>query len=150
VDRAYNASHKCCQQFLSHGRSVKVRSRGCTASSIYWRRHSSRRCYLTLDRGTAAGHEAWVGWLRRTKWDWFVTLTYSARANGGSADGIRRDAQEWIEALRAKCPRVYAACSFERGPHLGGWHCHVLLGGLGSHPAHRESPLFLVAEARAS
>jgi hypothetical protein len=85
-----------------------------------------------------AGHEAWVGWLRRTKWDWFVTLTYSARANGGSADGIRRDAQEWIEALRAKCPRVYAACSFERGPHLGGWHCHVLLGGLGSHPAHRE------------
>lgn len=85
------------------------------------------------DIGTAAAHEAWIGWLRRTKWDWFVTLTYNTRANGGSESGCRRDAQEWLEALRAKRPKVYAAVSIESGAHLGGWHCHVLVGGLGSH-----------------
>lgn len=80
----------------------------------------------------AAG--TWVDWLRGVKWDWFATLTFGAAANGASPEHARASTAEWMTALRAKNPRAYAVVAVEQGAHLGGWHTHVLLGGVGAHP----------------
>lgn len=96
----------------------------------------------TVLTGTA---EAWLAWLRRTKWDWWMTGTGTAIA--GSAEAARRAATGFVEDLRTPGPvggggrpQAYAAVVIEQGAALGGWHAHLLLGGLGGHP-HWQSDL---------
>lgn len=87
-------------------------------------------------RGAAAliGPRAWIDWLRTIKWDWFITLRH-AGAGAQSCEGMRRAAIAWADAMRAHTPRAYACVVTERGRALGQWHAHVLLGGVGTHPA---------------
>lgn len=76
--------------------------------------------------------DEWVRWLRQMKWDWFVTLTCAPRA--ATQDQVRGCVGEWLRVLRTQQDKAYAACVVECGEHLGGWHAHVLLGGVGTHP----------------
>lgn len=85
--------------------------------------------------GTVDGDAAWANWLRGIKWDWFVTLAYRGAAGGVSAGRVKHDAAEWLDALRASAPKAYAVVVVEAGDHFGGWHAHVLIGGLGAHPS---------------
>lgn len=86
-------------------------------------------------QGSTDATAAWAVWLRGIKWDWFVTLAYSAGARGASPEKVKRDALAWLEKISEGAPKAYALVVYEYGPALGGWHAHVVVGGLGAHPS---------------
>lgn len=88
-----------------------------------------------MDPRTEDDLVAWVTWLRGMKWDWFATLTYGRGAAGANEAVARRDALAWVDGVRAAAPKAYAIVTVEQGPHLGGWHAHIIVGGVGTHPS---------------
>ncbi len=85
----------------------------------------------TMDHTT---EDAAVAWLRTIKWDWFATCTFGPSAHGGTPAMAERAAHEWMAHVRAEHPKAYAIVAIEEGAHLGGWHVHALIGGVGAHP----------------
>jgi hypothetical protein len=94
--------------------------------------------------GEGTGREAqlraaWVAWLRTFRWDYFATGTWTHPVSAPTARAV---VQRWLAACASRDPHVrpsrwrdpYAAVGVQRGS-VGKHHVHLLIGGLGRHPA---------------
>ncbi len=86
-------------------------------------------CPTTVGQGPVDPAAAWAEWLRRWKWDYWVTVTCGWDP---TPEAVERAVGRWWETLRTTAPRCFMAVGIEGGGRGHGHraHAHVLLGGI--------------------